>query len=82
VDVCDARSVPAFGGAAGATGGAIRTLHREPDAGIVDAFRRSVVLHQHPDSAALAVSALGILVLLPASYIYFKHAERTMADVV
>ncbi|HTH01970.1 MAG TPA: ABC transporter permease [Vicinamibacterales bacterium] len=53
-----------------------------PMAGIVDAFRRSVVLHQHPDSAALAVSALGILVLLPASYIYFKHAERTMADVV
>jgi len=40
------------------------------------------VLHQHPDSAALAVSALVILALLPASYVYFKHTERTMADVV
>lgn len=53
-----------------------------PMAGIVDAFRRAVVLHQHPDSTALAVSALVVLVLLPVSYIYFKHAERTMADVV
>lgn len=53
-----------------------------PMAGIVDAFRRAVVLHQHPDPTALAVSALGVLVLLPVSYIYFKHAERTMADVV
>jgi lipopolysaccharide transport system permease protein len=53
-----------------------------PMAGIVDSFRRAVVLHQHPDSAALAVSALVILALLPPSYVYFKHAERTMADVV
>ena len=53
-----------------------------PMAGIVDAFRRAVVLHQRPDLPALAVSALVIVVLLPASYIYFKHAERTMADVV
>jgi homopolymeric O-antigen transport system permease protein len=53
-----------------------------PMAGIVDSFRRAVVLNQHPDSAALAVGALVILALLPASYVYFKHAERTMADVV
>jgi lipopolysaccharide transport system permease protein len=53
-----------------------------PMAGIVDAFRRAVVLHQHPDSQALVVSALVIFAMLPASYIYFKHAERTMADVV
>ena len=53
-----------------------------PMAGIVDAFRRAVVLHQRPDLPALAVSALVTVALLPASYIYFKHAERTMADVV
>lgn len=53
-----------------------------PMAGVVDSFRRGVVLHEEPDSAALAVAALVILSLLPASYMYFKHAERTMADVV
>jgi lipopolysaccharide transport system permease protein len=53
-----------------------------PMAGIVDSFRRAVVLNQAPDAAALAAGAVVILVLLPVSYIYFKHAERTMADVV
>ena len=53
-----------------------------PMAGIVDSFRRSVVLSQEPDLPALAAAAVEILVLLPASYVYFKHAERTMADVV
>ena len=53
-----------------------------PMAGIVDAFRRAIVLNQQPDWAALAAGAVVILALLPASYIYFKHAERTMADVV
>jgi len=53
-----------------------------PMAGIVDSFRAAVVLHQQPDLAALAAATVVILVLLPASYVYFKHAERTMADVV
>lgn len=53
-----------------------------PMAGIVDSFRRAVVLNQPPDSAALAAAAVVILALLPASYVYFKYAERTMADVV
>jgi lipopolysaccharide transport system permease protein len=53
-----------------------------PMVGIVDSFRRAVVLNQPPDWTALAAGAVVILVLLPVSYVYFKHAERTMADVV
>jgi lipopolysaccharide transport system permease protein len=53
-----------------------------PLAGIVDTVRRTVVLHQPPDLVALAASAVVTLVLLPIAYLYFKYAERTMADVV
>ena len=53
-----------------------------PLAGIVDTFRRAIVLHQAPDAAALATSAAVAALLLPAAYIYFKHTELTMADVV
>ena len=53
-----------------------------PMAGIVDTFRRGVVLHQSPDVPALATTAVITLLLLPASYIYFKYTERTVADVV
>jgi lipopolysaccharide transport system permease protein len=53
-----------------------------PMAGIVETFRRGVVLHQSPDVPALLASALVTAILLPAAYLYFKVAERTMADVV
>ena len=53
-----------------------------PMAGIVDTFRRGVVLHQPPDLQALVVAMGVIAALLPAAYIYFKFAELTMADVV
>jgi lipopolysaccharide transport system permease protein len=53
-----------------------------PLAGIVDGFRRAVVLHQAPDYVALAASATVAALLLPAAYIYFKYAELTMADTV
>lgn len=53
-----------------------------PMAGVVDTFRRTVVLHQPPDLHALAVGALVAAALLPAAYLYFKYAEFTMADVV
>jgi lipopolysaccharide transport system permease protein len=53
-----------------------------PMAGIVDTFRRAVVLHQPPDFAALALSAVVVAALLPVAYIYFKYVELTMADVV
>lgn len=53
-----------------------------PMAGIVDTFRRAIVLHQAPDAQALLTAAALTLLLLPASYVYFKHVERTVADVV
>jgi lipopolysaccharide transport system permease protein len=53
-----------------------------PMAGIVDTFRRGVVLHQAPDFAAIAVSAAVVAILLPVAYMYFKYVELTLADVV
>jgi homopolymeric O-antigen transport system permease protein len=53
-----------------------------PMAGIVDTFRRAVVLNEQPDLQALAVSAAVTLVLLPVAYAYFKVTEQTVADVV
>jgi lipopolysaccharide transport system permease protein len=53
-----------------------------PMAGVVDTFRRAIVLHQAPDFGAIAMSAAVVTILLPAAYVYFKHVELTMADVV
>jgi lipopolysaccharide transport system permease protein len=53
-----------------------------PMAGIVDTFRRGIVLHQAPDVQALATASVLTLLLLPAAYVYFKYTERTVADVV
>jgi homopolymeric O-antigen transport system permease protein len=59
---------------------ALYTLN--PMAGVVDTFRRAVVLHQSPDFTALAAAALVVAVLVPAAYVYFKYVELTMADVI
>jgi lipopolysaccharide transport system permease protein len=59
---------------------AIYTLN--PMAGVVDTFRRAVVLHQAPDFQALATAALIAGAVLPVAYIHFKYVELTMADVV
>ena len=53
-----------------------------PMAGIVETFRRGVVLDQSPDPGALLAATAVIAVALPAAYAYFKFAELTMADVV
>ena len=53
-----------------------------PIAGIVDTFRRGIVLHEAPDLQALGMAALVTVVLLPAAYMYFKYTEMTMADVI
>jgi homopolymeric O-antigen transport system permease protein len=53
-----------------------------PMAGVVDTFRRAVVLQQPPDLQALALSALVVAAILPIAYVYFKYVELTMADVV
>jgi lipopolysaccharide transport system permease protein len=53
-----------------------------PMAGVVDTFRRTLVLHQAPDLHALAMAILVTAGLLPIAYAYFKYSELTMADVV
>jgi lipopolysaccharide transport system permease protein len=53
-----------------------------PMAGIVDTFRRGVVLHQTPDVQALMTATVLTLLLVPAAYVYFKLTERTVADIV
>jgi lipopolysaccharide transport system permease protein len=53
-----------------------------PMAGIVDTFRRGVVLHSAPDFTTLGLATVVTLLLLPIAYLYFKYAELTMADVV
>jgi lipopolysaccharide transport system permease protein len=61
-------------------GSALYSLN--PMAGVVDTFRRAVVLDQPPDVQALALAAAVALVLAPVAYLYFKLAERTAADLV
>jgi lipopolysaccharide transport system permease protein len=53
-----------------------------PMAGIVDTFRRAVVLHQAPDVQALVTAAVVTVLIAPAAYVYFTVTERTVADVV
>ena len=53
-----------------------------PMVGVVDGFRRAVILGQAPDLRLLALSAGVSLLLLPAAYVYFKRVEATVADVI
>jgi lipopolysaccharide transport system permease protein len=53
-----------------------------PMAGLVDGFRRAVLDGRHPDPLALGIAAGLTLVLLPAAYLWFKHVEATMADII
>ncbi len=53
-----------------------------PMVGIVENFRRVIVQGGTPDFYSLGMSALIAVVLLPASYIYFKHVEATVADII
>lgn len=60
-----------------------RTLYLlNPMAGLIDSFRRVLVLGAAPDYGALAFSAGVSLVLLPLAYVYFKHVESTVADIL
>ncbi len=53
-----------------------------PMVGVVENFREVLLHGATPNFDTLAVSALVSLLLLPVSYIYFKHVEATLADVV
>jgi lipopolysaccharide transport system permease protein len=53
-----------------------------PMSGVVENFRRVVLLHSSVDDAILVPGLLVCAALLPLAYIYFKTAEATMADVI
>lgn len=53
-----------------------------PLVGVVEGFRRAVLLGQPPDFRLLGISAAAALVLLPASYLYFKRVDATVADII
>lgn len=69
--------------AAGEWSDRLYTLYTlNPLAGIIDAFQSVVLRSRPPDLAAMVPGALMIGVLLPLSYLYFKHAESYFADVI
>ena len=53
-----------------------------PMAGIVDGFRGAVLEGRAPDPVAFGGAAITVAVLLPAAYVWFKHIDATMADVL
>jgi lipopolysaccharide transport system permease protein len=53
-----------------------------PMAGAIDAFQRVVLLGLMPDWSAMWPGALGVAILLPLSYLFFKQAEAHFADVI
>jgi lipopolysaccharide transport system permease protein len=59
---------------------ALYTLN--PMVAVVDTFRRATILNAPPDLSAWLTALAGSLLLLPVAYVYFKHSEKTMADVV
>ncbi len=54
----------------------------DPMAGIVENFRRVVIQGLGADLHLLGVSAIIAFLILPIAYMYFKHREATMADVI
>jgi lipopolysaccharide transport system permease protein len=53
-----------------------------PLAGIVETFRRALVLNQAPDYVSLVTAAAIAALLLPIAYVYFKYVELTVADTI
>jgi lipopolysaccharide transport system permease protein len=53
-----------------------------PMSGVIENFRRVVLLHSSINFSILVPGLLVCAALLPVAYIYFKTAEATMADVI
>ena len=53
-----------------------------PLAGIVSSFRDVLLRQTAPDPYPLGVACLVTAIALPLSYLFFKHAEATMADLI
>ncbi len=53
-----------------------------PMVGVIEKFRRVLVEAAPPNFYEIGISALMALLLLPAAYVFFKHVEATIADVI
>ena len=53
-----------------------------PLVGVIENFRRVVLQGKEPDFHLLGISLVVSILLLPVAYIYFKHIEATLADVI
>ena len=53
-----------------------------PMAGIVENFRRVSIQGIGADLPMLCISGLVTFIILPAAYLYFKHREATIADLI
>jgi lipopolysaccharide transport system permease protein len=53
-----------------------------PLAGIVSSFRDVLLRHTAPDPYPLGIACLVTAIALPVAYLFFKHAEATMADLI
>jgi lipopolysaccharide transport system permease protein len=53
-----------------------------PMAGIIDAVQRTLLMGQAPDLHAMLPGMIVVGVVLPLSYLYFKHAEAYFVDVI
>jgi homopolymeric O-antigen transport system permease protein len=61
----------------------LQTLYTlNPLVGVIENFRRVVLQGFGPDFHLLGISLLISVLLLPVAYIYFKHIERTVADII
>jgi lipopolysaccharide transport system permease protein len=60
-----------------------RTLYAlNPMVGIIDSYRRVVLLGKFPDGLYLGISAIISVILFVFAYVYFKRLELFMADIV
>ncbi len=53
-----------------------------PMAGVIEGFRWVLLGKESPDFGVVAVSAIMVVALFLGGIVYFKHMERTFADVV
>lgn len=53
-----------------------------PMAGVIEGFRWALLGKESPDFGVITISAVMVLALLLPGLVYFKHTERTFADVV
>jgi lipopolysaccharide transport system permease protein len=61
----------------------LRSLYvLNPMVGLIENFRRVILQGVAPDYHSLTASTIATVILLPLSYLYFKHVEGTMADII